>query len=227
MTGREKLITFPPKLQALVYDILPSTAAVFSYATGSRKLSANEQNFVGARTVVSLLQSTERKQGVFYSRQQSLHQLVLRAKNAPILQLLHHAADFVRDASRPGEINNHNPLVPVSVRDIRFFVVAQTRPIVPFTQKVVGKKGLTGTAATILMPHDIAIPGRRLQLHEQLFLSTTKHNTFVRNQHSIASNLMLNSIHGRLHEPLVFRVGNDVILMDEVLLSVLRCQLTY
>ena len=33
------------KLQALVYDILPSTTAVFSYATGSRKLSANEQCF--------------------------------------------------------------------------------------------------------------------------------------------------------------------------------------
>ena len=35
-----------PKLQALVYDILPSTTAVFSYATGSRKLSANEQFFL-------------------------------------------------------------------------------------------------------------------------------------------------------------------------------------
>ena len=34
------------KLQALVYDILPSTTAVFSYAIGSRKLSANEQGFV-------------------------------------------------------------------------------------------------------------------------------------------------------------------------------------
>ena len=43
------------KLQALVYDILPSTAAVFSYVTGSWKLSANEQFFVGAQTVVSLL----------------------------------------------------------------------------------------------------------------------------------------------------------------------------
>ena len=32
-----------PKLQALVYNILPSTSAVFSYATVSRKLSANEQ----------------------------------------------------------------------------------------------------------------------------------------------------------------------------------------
>ena len=31
------------KLQELVYDILPSTTAVFSYAIGSRKLSANEQ----------------------------------------------------------------------------------------------------------------------------------------------------------------------------------------
>ena len=35
------------ELQALVYNILPSTAAVFSYTTGSRKLSANEQFFVG------------------------------------------------------------------------------------------------------------------------------------------------------------------------------------
>ena len=42
-----------PKLQALVYDVLPSTTAVFSYAIGSRKLSANEQFFVGAQTVVT------------------------------------------------------------------------------------------------------------------------------------------------------------------------------
>ena len=34
------------KLQTLVYDILPSTTAVFSYAIGSRKLSANEQVFL-------------------------------------------------------------------------------------------------------------------------------------------------------------------------------------
>ena len=47
------------KLQALVYDILPSTTAVFSYAIGSRKLSANEQFFVGAQAVVSLLQTTQ------------------------------------------------------------------------------------------------------------------------------------------------------------------------
>ena len=35
--------TVTHKLQALVYDILPSTTAVFSYAIGPRKLSANEQ----------------------------------------------------------------------------------------------------------------------------------------------------------------------------------------
>ena len=40
--------------------------AVFSCAIGSRKLSANEQFFVGAQTVVSLLQTTEIKQGVSF-----------------------------------------------------------------------------------------------------------------------------------------------------------------
>ena len=55
-----------PKLQALVYNILPSTTAVFSYAIGSRKLSANEQFFVGAQTVVSLLQTTQIKQGMSF-----------------------------------------------------------------------------------------------------------------------------------------------------------------
>ena len=58
--------TLPAKLRALVYDILPSTAAVFSYAIGSRKLSANEQFFVGAQTVVSLLQTTEIKQSLSF-----------------------------------------------------------------------------------------------------------------------------------------------------------------
>ena len=52
------------KLQALVYDILPSTTVVFSNAIGSRKLSVNEQYFVGAQTVVRLLQTTQIKQGV-------------------------------------------------------------------------------------------------------------------------------------------------------------------
>ena len=60
------LHTLRAKLQALVYDILPSTTAVFSYDIGSRKLSANEQFFVGAQTVVSLLQTTQMKQGVSF-----------------------------------------------------------------------------------------------------------------------------------------------------------------
>ena len=47
------------KLQALVYNILPSTTAVFIYAIGSRKLSANEQFFVDAQTVVCLLQTIQ------------------------------------------------------------------------------------------------------------------------------------------------------------------------
>ena len=54
------------KLQALVYDILPLTTTVFSYAIGPRKLSANEQFFVGAQTVVSLLQTIQIKQGVSF-----------------------------------------------------------------------------------------------------------------------------------------------------------------
>ena len=55
------------KLQALFYDILSLTTAVFSYAIGSRKLSANEQCFVGVQTVVSLLQTTETKQDVSFT----------------------------------------------------------------------------------------------------------------------------------------------------------------
>ena len=51
-------LTLLCKLQALVCNILPSTTAVFSYTIGPRKLSANEQVFfVGAQTVVSLLQT--------------------------------------------------------------------------------------------------------------------------------------------------------------------------
>ena len=54
------------KLQALVYHILPSTTAVFSYAIGSRKLSANEQFFDGAQAVVGLLKTTQIKQCVSF-----------------------------------------------------------------------------------------------------------------------------------------------------------------
>ena len=57
----ERLVSSSSKLQALVYDILPSTTAVFIYAIGSRKLSANEHFVVvvvvvvvfGAQTVVT------------------------------------------------------------------------------------------------------------------------------------------------------------------------------
>ena len=51
-----------PKLQSSLGirpKPLPSTTAVFSYAIGSRKLSANEQFFVGAQTEVILLQTTQ------------------------------------------------------------------------------------------------------------------------------------------------------------------------
>ena len=48
---------FTPTLQALVHDIFPSTTAVFSYATGPRKLSAIEKFFVDVQSAVSLLQT--------------------------------------------------------------------------------------------------------------------------------------------------------------------------
>ena len=50
--------TYCVELKALIYDIFPSTTAVFSYAIGSRKLSANEQFFVGVQTVVGLLNNS-------------------------------------------------------------------------------------------------------------------------------------------------------------------------
>ena len=56
----------PSTTAVFSYDILPSTTAVFSYTIGSRKLSANEQLFVGAQTVVGLLQTTQIKQGVSF-----------------------------------------------------------------------------------------------------------------------------------------------------------------
>ena len=48
-----------PKLQALVYDILPSTTAVFSYAIASRNCQLTSNFSVGAQTEVSLLQTTQ------------------------------------------------------------------------------------------------------------------------------------------------------------------------
>ena len=64
------------KLQALVYDILPSTTAVFSYAIGSIKLSANEQFFVGALVA-------QIKPKSFESRQNSFFLLFLPGVDAP------------------------------------------------------------------------------------------------------------------------------------------------
>ena len=63
-------VTVGFKLQALVYDILPSTTAVFRYAIGSRKLSANEQFFVGAQTRSKFVTNSSNKtRRVIYSRQ--------------------------------------------------------------------------------------------------------------------------------------------------------------
>ena len=64
-----------PKLPALVYHILPSTTAVFSYAIGSRKLSANEQFFCWCSSSSQFVTNDSNKRRcVIYSRQQSLHQ---------------------------------------------------------------------------------------------------------------------------------------------------------
>ena len=63
------------KLQALVYHILPSTTAVFSYAIGSRKLSANEQVFWWCSNSSKFVtNNSDKTRRVIYSRQQSLHQ---------------------------------------------------------------------------------------------------------------------------------------------------------
>ena len=61
-TSDGELVPIHPKLQALVYNSLPSTTAVFGYTIRSRKLSANKQFFV-----VSLLQTTQIKQGTSFT----------------------------------------------------------------------------------------------------------------------------------------------------------------
>ena len=72
------------KLQALVYDILPSTTAVFSYAIGSRKLWANKQGFslfggggdggLCSNSSKFVTNNSDKTRHVIYSHQQSLHQ---------------------------------------------------------------------------------------------------------------------------------------------------------
>ena len=63
------------RLQALVYDIRPSTTAVFSYAIGSRKLSVNKQFFYWCSNSSKFVTNNSIKtRRVIYSHQQSLHQ---------------------------------------------------------------------------------------------------------------------------------------------------------
>ena len=54
------------KLQALAYDILPPTTATIDYAIGLEKLSANEQFFVDAETVIRLSNIQLRLYQVFF-----------------------------------------------------------------------------------------------------------------------------------------------------------------
>ena len=70
------IVNIASKLQTLVYDILPSTTAVFSYAIGSSELSANEPFFLFlfcAQKVVGLLQTTQIKQGVSFIAVNKVH----------------------------------------------------------------------------------------------------------------------------------------------------------
>ena len=59
--------THTHKLQALVYDILPSTTAIFSYTIGSRRLLANEQFFRWCSNSSKFVtNNSDKKKGVSY-----------------------------------------------------------------------------------------------------------------------------------------------------------------
>ena len=74
-TFKPKVLLLGGKLQALVYNILPSTTAVFSYAIGSRKLSANEQFFCWCSNSTKFVTNNSNKtRHIIYIHQQSLHQ---------------------------------------------------------------------------------------------------------------------------------------------------------
>ena len=75
-SGHSSPVTLRAKLQALVYDILPSTTVVFSYVTGSWKRSANEQFLIGAHWNSNkfVTNNSNKTRRVIYSRQRSLHQ---------------------------------------------------------------------------------------------------------------------------------------------------------
>ena len=71
VTGRyvASTVLLVPKLQALVYDTLPSTTAVSivtSWVPETDCQLTPEKFFVGAETVVSLLQTTQIKQGMSF-----------------------------------------------------------------------------------------------------------------------------------------------------------------
>ena len=55
-----------PKLQALVYNILPPTIAIIGYTIDLRKLSTNWQFFAAAQIAVCLSQTTEIVSGVSF-----------------------------------------------------------------------------------------------------------------------------------------------------------------
>ena len=63
--------------------ILPSTTTIFSYVIGSWKLSANEQFFIGAQTVVSLLQTIQIKQGMSFIQIIAASAIVVPTKFTP------------------------------------------------------------------------------------------------------------------------------------------------
>ena len=78
MGGKRGLTGGGVKLQALVYDILSSTTAAFSYTIGSRKLSDNEQFcccwwWWCSNSSKFVTNNSNKTRRVIYSRQQSLH----------------------------------------------------------------------------------------------------------------------------------------------------------
>ena len=71
----QRLMTVWPKLQALVYDILPSTTAVFSYAIRVQKTVSSGAVFCWCSNSSKFVTYNSNKtRRVIYSRQQSLHQ---------------------------------------------------------------------------------------------------------------------------------------------------------
>ena len=66
----------PRRLQALVYDSFLQTTAVFSYAIGSRQLSANEKFFCWCSRSSKFVTNTHQTMRVIYNRQQIMVQQI-------------------------------------------------------------------------------------------------------------------------------------------------------